>query len=161
MTVFKRRQFVALSAASLTLPGLALARHGWSSFDDTRPLYLEGKVKSVKWENPHTEVMLELAATLKLPADLAQRNIPAQSAPVDARNILGKTQLPGRKDKTWEIELAPLSRMEAWKVSEIKAGSPLAVVGYTFRDEKGEATLRAEFVWVDGKTYALRSSPTL
>lgn len=159
MTALKRRDILLACAAASALPRTALAHHGWSSFDDTKPLYLQGKANSVKWQNPHVEVMLQLPAAMQLPADLGQRNIPAQYAPVDVRSILAKTQLPARKDKTWDIELAPLSRMEAWKVAEIKPGSPFAVVGYSFKDEKGDAILRAEFIWVDGKTYALRSSP--
>jgi Family of unknown function (DUF6152) len=153
-----RRQILLLCAASAA-PFSALAHHGWSSFDIDRPIYLEGKVSSVKWQNPHAELVLEVGGALKLPADLAQRQVPAQAAAVDGKVVLGKTQLPTRKDSKWEIELAPLSRMEAWKVAEIKAGAPFAVVGYTFKDEKGEAIVRAEYIWVDGKTYALRSGP--
>ena len=50
-------------------------------------------------------------ADLKLPADLAQRALPAQAAPVDGAGLLKAAQLPTRKDKRWHIELAPLSRM--------------------------------------------------
>ena len=145
MTALNRRDILLACAAASTLPRIALAHHGWSSFDDTKPLYLEGKADSVKWQNPHVEVMLQLPARIQLPADFLQRNIPAQSAPVDVRSIMAKTQLPARKDKLWEIELAPLSRMEAWKVAEIKPGSSFAVVGYSFKDEKSEAILRAWF----------------
>jgi hypothetical protein len=67
--------------------------------------------------------------------------------------------VPTRTDKVWEVELAPLTRMQAWNVAEIKSGTSLAVVGFTFAGEKGQAVLRAEFLFVDGKTYALRSSP--
>ena len=59
----------------------------------------------------------------------------------------------------WEIELAPLTRMEAWQVAEIKPGTELSVLGFTFNDEKGEPVLRAEYLWVGGKAYGLRSSP--
>ncbi|MFM7332550.1 MAG: hypothetical protein ACKO1L_12990, partial [Brachymonas sp.] len=89
----------------------------------------------------------------------ASRSIPAQSASVDAPGLLKKATLPKRSDKTWEIELAPLTRMEAWKVPEIKSGQSLALLGFIFKDEKGSPILRAEFLWLDGKTYALRSSP--
>ncbi len=150
-----RRNILVLCA---TAPFSALAHHGWSSFDIDRPVYLEGRVASAKWQNPHAELVLDVSGQ-KLPADLAQRQVPAQTAQVDAKAVLSKAQLPTRKDSKWEIELAPLSRMEAWKVAEIKTGAAFAVVGYTFKEEKGEAILRAEYVWVDGKTYALRSAP--
>jgi hypothetical protein len=155
----RRHTLQWLAASALPVSWSAQAHHGWSSFDTDRPVYLEGKATQVKWQNPHTELKLELPANLKLPEDLAQRNIPAQTAQVDAPALLRKAVLPKRNDKIWEIELAPLSRMEAWKVPEIKNGQAMAVLGFTFKDEKGSAILRAEFLWFDGKTYGLRSAP--
>ncbi|MBU0828636.1 MAG: hypothetical protein KKE41_12195 [Gammaproteobacteria bacterium] len=152
-----QRRHLLLAATALPLG--ANAHHGWSSFDPERPLYLEGTVRKVRWQNPHAELDLELPAGLKLPPDLAQRPLPAQTAPVDGKALLTKTVLPTRKDKVWEIELAPLTRMQAWQVQEVKPGASLSVVGFTLREEKGEAVLRAEYLFVDGKTYALRSSP--
>ena len=86
----KRRAFIACAlapAAGLTLgPGPALAHHGWSSFDQERPLYLEGRAARVAWRNPHVELQLDLGPEpLKLPADLASRALPAQSAPATSR----------------------------------------------------------------------------
>jgi hypothetical protein len=154
-----RRQWL-LASAALPLPiAPAWAHHGWSSFDLDRPIYLEGKASAVRWANPHAELVLEVSGLKALPTDLASRNVPAQAAQVDGKALLAKAQLPTRKDAKWEIELAPLSRMEAWKVAEIKPGANLAMVGFTFKDEKGSAVLRVEYLWVDGKTYALRSSP--
>jgi len=153
----QRRVFLALPL-SLGLP--AWAHHGWSSFDQTRPLYLEGKVAQVAWRNPHVELKLDLPADgLKLPADLAQRNLPAQTAPVDGPGLLKAGQLPTRRDRRWEIELAPLPRMQAWGVPEIKVGDALAMLGFTFTGEKGDAVLRVEYLFAAGKVYALRSSP--
>ncbi|MBC7956933.1 MAG: hypothetical protein H7Y33_13820 [Cytophagales bacterium] len=146
-------------ASSFVLQAPVRAHHGWSSFDAERPLYLEGRAAKVTWRNPHAEVELELASQLALPADLAKRPVPAQSAMLDGPAILAKTVLPKRSDKRWELELAPLTRLEAWKVAEIKPGTPMSVVGYTFSGEKGEAVLRVEYLFVDGKAYGLRSSP--
>ncbi|WP_382326602.1 hypothetical protein ACFJGX_16815 [Hydrogenophaga sp. UC242_50] len=42
---------------------------------------------------------------------------------------------------------------------EVKTGASLSTVGFTFKDEKGEAILRAEYVFLEGKAYGLRSSP--
>jgi len=154
------RRHLVLAAASipLALPP-AWAHHGWSSFDQDRPIYLEGKVVSTKWQNPHAELMIELSPDLKLPADLAQRALPAQSASVDGPALLAKATLPKRADRRWELELAPLTRMEAWKVAEIKPGAMVSAVGYTGKDEKGEAVMRVEYLFVAGKVYGLRSSP--
>jgi len=153
----QRRLFIA-AAGIATLPS-AYAHHGWSSFDTNRPLYLEGRAAKVAWRNPHAELDLELRAEPKLPADLAARALPAQSAQIDGAALLKATTLPTRKDRRWEIELAPLTRMNAWSVPEIKAGDELAVIGFTFAGEKGEAVLRAEYLFIGGKVYALRSSP--
>ena len=49
--------------------------------------------------------------------------------------------------------------MEAWKVAEIKQGQQVAAIGYTFPAEKGDAVMRVEYLFVDGKAYGLRSSP--
>ena len=141
------------------MPLLAQAHHGWSSFDQSRPLWLEGRATQVSWRNPHAELKLEVAPDLKLPADLANRKLPAQVASVDGPALLKATQLPTRKDRLWEIELAPLTRMEAWKVPEIKPGTALALLGFTFTGEKGNAVLRAEYLFLAGQVYGLRSGP--
>ena len=106
----------------------AAAHHGWSSFDQEKPIYLEGTVIKSSWQNPHAELQIDLPAGLKVPADLARRALPAQSAPVDGKALLAKAVVPTRQDKRWEIELAPLSRMQAWNVAEIKPGASVAGV---------------------------------
>lgn len=155
----RRRSILVACAASVVLMSPLRAHHGWSSFDSDRPLYLEGRAVKVDWRNPHVEIELEVAAPLKLPPDLAKRPVPGQTAQIDGAAILGKTALPTRADRRWELELAPLTRMQAWQVAEIKPGAPLAVVGYTLPGEKGEAVLRVEYLFIDGKAYGLRSSP--
>ena len=154
-----RRAFLtAPLGLGLALP--AFAHHGWSSFDQSRPIYLEVLAAKVAWRNPHAELELELPASgLSLPADMAGRALPAQSAPVDGPALLKTAQLPTRKDRRWQIELAPLSRMQAWQVPEIKNGDRLALLGFTFTAEKGDPVLRVEYLFLGGKTYGLRSSP--
>jgi hypothetical protein len=157
----KRREVMtisaALSAAGFYLP--ASAHHGWSSFDQDRPIYLEGRVVKSVWQNPHVELLIDLPAVLKLPADLLLRILPAQTAPVDGKGLLAKAVVPTRQDKRWEIELAPLGRVQAWSVAEVKTGDSVAVLGFTFAGEKGAAILRAEYLFSAGKIYGLRSSP--
>ena len=74
----------------------ALAHHGWSSFDQARPIWLEGQAVSVAWRNPHAELVLELPADLKLPVDLASRPVPTQTAPVDVAHQCIALMQPGR-----------------------------------------------------------------
>jgi len=158
MTTSKRRAILVACALGLAA-GASLAHHGWSSFDSDRPLYLEGTVKSVKWQNPHAELVLDVKPGIKVPGDLAARPVPAQSAPVDGAEMLRKTQLPKLANGAWMIELAPLSRMDAWGVTPLKAGQTISVVGFATPAEKGGRLLRVEYLFVDGKAFAMRSMP--
>lgn len=149
------------SASALGLwaiAGPASAHHGWSSFDLTRPLFLSGRAVEVKWRNPHVELVLERSGA-GLPADLSRRTLPAQVAQVDGPGLLAKAQAPQRADSRWQVELAPLTRMNQWKVPEITVGTNLSVLGFTLAGEQGEAVLRAEYLFLGSAVYGLRSGP--
>lgn len=152
----QRRLFLTASSVCLALP--AFAHHGWSSFDEERPIFLEGKVKSVKWQNPHAEIIVAAGAEAKLPSDLAKRMVPAQKAQVDTAKILAAAALPKRRGD-WVLELSPMTRIDAWKVPEPKPGDVAAAVGYTFKDEKGPRLLRVEFLFLGSAAFGLRSMP--
>jgi len=152
----QRRPFLL---ACLSLPGLARAHHGWSSFDLDRPIWLAGRVVESRWRNPHAELVLEVPVGLKVPVDLAGRTLPAQIAAVDGKALLARAVVPVRRDRRWEIELAPLTRLQSWKVDPIVPGVSLELLGFTFKDEKGDAVLRVEYLFVAGKVYGLRSAP--
>jgi hypothetical protein len=152
-----RRYFVQLTIGTL-LAAPVLAHHGWSSFDQDKPLYLSGTLTQVRWQNPHAEVMLRVDAT-KLPDGIASRTVPAQQQSVDGAGILKKVQVPANAAGTWEVEFAPLSRMQAWGLSQPpKVGDRIEVIGYGLADEN-KRLLRAEYLFVNGKAYAFRSSP--
>ena len=155
----QRRHFVLLAAAcgSALASQRSLAHHGWSSFDESRPLYLSGRVKAVKWQNPHAEIVVSVAANGTLPADLASRKAPAQTSAVDSAKILAAASLP-RKTGDWTIELSPMTRIAAWKVPEPKVGDTVAAVAYGFKDEK-DAFARVEYLIIGGQLYGLRSNP--
>jgi len=155
----KRRHLMLGAASAPIISTMAWAHHGWSGFDQERPIYLEGKVLKSVWQNPHVELVIEVAPDFKVPPDLKARALPAQSAPVDGPGLVAKASRPTRKDREWELELAPLTRMDAWKVPEIKPGTQISAVGFTLREEKGEAVMRVEYLFVDGKVYGLRSRP--
>lgn len=154
----QRRHFTTLAGLALVSP-LVRAHHGWSSFNLDQPLYLEGRVAQVAWRNPHAELQLDLATDLRLPPDLQQRKLPAQTAPVDGARLLQAARLPTRSDKRWDIELAPLPRMQAWNVTPLKVGDTVAVLGFTLADAKAAPLLRVEFLFVGTQVYGLRSSP--
>lgn len=152
-----QRRTLLLAAA--VAPVAARAHHGWSSFDVDRPLFLQGRVVASKWQNPHAELDLELPPDYKVPADLANLPVPAQAASLDGKALLARAVAPTRKDRRWHVELAPLTRLNHWKLEPIAVGTTVGILGYTFKEEKGEPILRAEYVYVGGKAYGLRSSP--
>ncbi|MEY2620014.1 MAG: hypothetical protein RL522_3016 [Pseudomonadota bacterium] len=152
----QRRLFLM---ASLGAPGLVYAHHGWSSFDQDRPIWLEGRVTQVRWRNPHAELELEVPAGLRVPPDLVSRALPPQTAAVDGAALLARAAVPARKDRRWLIELAPLPRLQAWRVDPLEVGASVGVLGFTFQAEKGDPILRAEYLFAAGKAYGLRSGP--
>ena len=121
MTV--KRSLVAMMAglpAAFALSVSALAHHGWSEYDASKPLTLTGVIKVSGYEHPHGHI--SLAA-------------------------------PG---KTWQVVLAPPSRMERRGLARdaLKPGAKVTVTGYANRDKPDE--MRAERITVNGKTVELR-----
>ena len=112
----QRKLLVTLALAALP----ALAHHGWSEYDQTRPVKLTGKILESGYEHPHGHVRLET---------------------------------PG---KTWQVVLAPPSRMEARGLPRdaLLKGKTVSVEGYANREKKDE--LRAERIIAEGKTVELR-----
>jgi hypothetical protein len=109
-----------LVIAALLFPAQALAHHGWSEYDSTTTLKLEGKILESSYEHPHGAV--RLAA-------------------------------PG---KTWNVVLAPPSRMEFRGLARelIEPGKTVYVEGYANRGKPDE--MRAERIRAGGKTVELR-----
>lgn len=50
-----------LSIVALTLATHASAHHGWSEYDDQRPMRLSGIIEETGYENPHGFVRLKTA----------------------------------------------------------------------------------------------------
>lgn len=150
---------LAAFVASLVVASAAFAHHGWSSYDEKAPIYLAGTVQSVAWQNPHAELVVAPDAQA-LPPGLATRSVPPQEQPVDGARVLADTTLAADLSGTWVVELAPLTRMDAWGVARIQAGAKVELVGYTFpRGGSTERRMRVEFLFVDGQAYSIRSMP--
>ncbi len=67
--------------AALCLSGGALAHHGWSSYDSSRPLTLTGVIRQSGYENPHGFVDLEAEkgkwhVVLAPPSRMESRGLP-------------------------------------------------------------------------------------
>ena len=112
---------LAAAAGLLLLTALpAAAHHGWSGYDSSKLVTLEGTVQEISYSNPHVHLILS--------AD----------------------------GKTWEIVLAPPSRMQRRGLPEgsIQVEQAVAVEGYLHREDPDE--FRAERIRVNGETYELR-----
>ncbi|WP_210165836.1 DUF6152 family protein [Bosea sp. LC85] len=70
--------FVSLAATTFLAFGVlpALAHHGWTYFDTSRVFYLEGQIASVRWGNPHPEIVLRATPRSDVP-DLSSVQCPA------------------------------------------------------------------------------------
>lgn len=154
-----RRNFVLTAAIAALAPQIARAHHGWSGFDANTPVYLRGKVKEVKWENPHAMLSIEIADGLQVPAELRQRALPQQSSRVDGADILRRTVAPPRGEKEWMLELAPLFRIGQWNIPQPAIGDEVEAIGYILRMENAPAFMRVEYLFHAGQGYGLRSSP--
>lgn len=51
-----RTAFALVTGLLLTTP--AFGHHGWSGYDETKPLTLDGKITAVTAENPHAAIKL-------------------------------------------------------------------------------------------------------
>lgn len=154
-----RRNFVLTAAIAALAPQLARAHHGWSGFAADTPVYLRGRVKEVKWENPHAMLTIEIASGLAVPEGFAQRQFPAQSSPVDGADILRRTVAPPRGETQWTLELAPLFRINQWSIPQPAIGDEVEAVGYILRMKDAPAFMRVEYLFHAGKAFGLRSGP--
>jgi hypothetical protein len=113
-------------ALALAFGTAALAHHGWSEYDSSQTLKLTGKIVESGYEHPHGHVRLETVGG-------------------DAK-----------AGKTWNVVLAPPSRMEhrGLDKSMLKSGASASVEGYANRNKPEE--LRAERISIGGKTFELR-----
>lgn len=108
-----------LLLAALTAPS-ALAHHGWSEYDASKPLNLAGTIESSTYTQPHGQLRLKTA------------------------------------DGSWNVVLAPPSRMEARGLDKamLTPGQHAVVYGYPHRSKSDE--MRAERVTINDKTIELR-----
>jgi hypothetical protein len=78
-----------LALAALGLPAIALAHHGWSGYDSSTALDMEGTIREVGYEHPHGYVKLEAPGktwlvVLAPPSRMENRGLPASALKVGA-----------------------------------------------------------------------------
>ena len=72
---------LALAALVALAPVVAAAHHGWSSYDASRPLSLDGTIREAGYEHPHGYVKLETPdktwlVVLAPPSRMENRGLP-------------------------------------------------------------------------------------
>jgi hypothetical protein len=76
--------------ATLTLGTAAVAHHGWSGYDASKPLNLTGTIREAGYEHPHGFVKLEVA-------DKVWVVTLAPPSRMENRGLLGAALKPGTK----------------------------------------------------------------
>lgn len=57
----KVSRIAASAAAATALASLpAIAHHGWSTYDETKPLTVTGKIVETHYENPHASIRVDV-----------------------------------------------------------------------------------------------------
>ena len=74
---------LVLVAALALVPLVAAAHHGWSSYDSSRPLTLDGTIREAGYEHPHGYVRLETPdktwlVVLAPPSRMENRGLPRE-----------------------------------------------------------------------------------
>lgn len=54
------RLALSLSAAAALASLPAIAHHGWSTYDETKPLTVTGKIVETHYENPHATIRVDV-----------------------------------------------------------------------------------------------------
>ena len=141
---------VALLLAFDTVP--VFAHHGWTYFDTSRIYYLEGHIVSVRWGNPHPEIVLRPIAVSSVP-DLSRVKMPQAEngllRTMPALPVPANIQAMPTDGAEYVIVLAPPSRLADWGMTESDtlSGRRLRMVGYLACDDSHE--FRPEVVILD------------
>jgi hypothetical protein len=78
------RRVVILAVVLALVPVAAIAHHGWSSYDSSRPLSLDGTIREAGYEHPHGYVKLETPdktwlVVLAPPSRMENRGLPRET----------------------------------------------------------------------------------
>ncbi|HZO26449.1 MAG TPA: DUF6152 family protein [Chloroflexota bacterium] len=123
-----------------TIPGPALAHHGWSGYDSSTLLTLSGTITDVQYENPHVMVTLAVAEEEE---EHAEGEVHEEEAEVeDPSSVI--------------VVMAPPFRSESRGLARdmLYPGAAATFEGYLHKTTAME--LRAERIIINGMTVELR-----
>lgn len=150
-----RRQ-VACMGLLLTASGVR-ASHPWRPYQGAPPLYIEGTVRTLLWNDPHPHLRMVHEPGQRLPTDLQARGmLPHRDADRTAR-LLSHVVVPVF-ERAWRVELPTLAKLLEWGVERPAIGETVGVVGLPGPEVQDTATMQAVVLFIDGKGYPLGST---
>ena len=77
------RRILGTLALVMLAPAAAVAHHGWSSYDSSKPLTVTGTIKNAGYEHPHGHIALQSAdktwsVVLAPPSRMENRGLPRE-----------------------------------------------------------------------------------
>ncbi|QUN25754.1 hypothetical protein KB879_16210 [Cupriavidus sp. KK10] len=102
--LFRPALFAASAALALAAVP-AIAHHGWSTYDETRPLTLTGKIVESHYENPHAHIRVDAGGKRWLAVLAPVSRMEARGATADKVAVGREVTLVGYASKEKADEL--------------------------------------------------------
>lgn len=138
----------------LLAAGQARAHHAWRPFEGAPPLYLEGHVNTLLWNDPHPHLRLVHRPDARLPTDLRNREVLPHKETRRMEALIDRAVVPVF-ERAWRVELPTLAKLLEWGVQRPKMGNTLGVLGLPGPDVQDTATLQALILFVGKRGYPL------
>ncbi|MBE9018910.1 hypothetical protein C7Y66_22905 [Chroococcidiopsis sp. CCALA 051] len=114
---------VLFSAASVTKE--VAAHHGFTGeYDASRPLYVQGTVRQVRWQSPHSTLIVEIPKNLEVPPEF--RQLSASELGTDTQKQL--TVSPELLGTQQRVEFPPVTSMVAPLQDRLQVGNSVQLV---------------------------------
>lgn len=101
------------------------AHHGFTGqYDASRPLYLQGTVRQVRWQSPHSTLIVELPKNLEVPLEFRQLSASELGLNTQQR-LTVSTNLLGTRSR---VEFPPVVSMVAPLRDRLQVGDSIQLV---------------------------------
>ncbi len=101
------------------------AHHGFTGeYDASRPLYIQGTVQQVRWQSPHSTLIVELPKNLEVPPEFRQLSASKLSLNTQQRLTVSSDLLGTRS----RVEFPPVASMVAPLQDRLQVGDSIQLV---------------------------------
>lgn len=132
---------IAIALVTISWASRAVAHHGFQGrYDSSRLIYLQGTVREVRWQAPHSTLVVQLPRNISIPEtvrearELNQLGQNATQRLTVAQNMLGTTQ---------RVEFPPVGSMTRPLRDRLKPGDQIRLLVY--RNCERPNQLRVQF----------------